>query len=63
LYDADFASRFANFNKKEPVYVYCRSGRRSARAQQVLKGLGYTRVVNLEGGFLAWEAAGKAVEK
>ena len=63
LFDEDFAQRFAKFDKKETIYVYCRSGNRSTKAQQALKKLGYTRVVNLKGGFLAWEAAGKPVEK
>ena len=40
------------------VAVYCRSGRRSLTAADKLSAEGYD-VVNLEGGFLAWEAVGK----
>ncbi len=40
------------------VAVYCRSGRRSLTAADKLCAQGYD-VVNLEGGFLAWEAVGK----
>lgn len=36
------------------VAVYCRSGRRSADAAEKLQEQGYN-VVNLEGGFIAWE--------
>lgn len=32
-----------------PIYLYCASGGRSARAQQRLQQLGYTRVVNAGG--------------
>ena len=32
--------------KDTPIVVYCRSGRRSSAAQDVLEGLGYSRVVN-----------------
>ena len=42
-----------------PLAVYCRSGRMSAIAVQILSGLGYTDVVELEGGMIAWEAAGR----
>lgn len=41
-----------------PVYVVCRSGRRSERAAQYLAGLGY-EAVNVTGGMQAWHAAGK----
>lgn len=41
-------------HKDEEVVVYCRSGRRSATAQQFLQQSGYQNVRNLEGGMLAW---------
>lgn len=40
------------------VAVYCRSGRRSMSAAQQMVEKGYD-VVNLEGGFLAWEESEK----
>lgn len=36
-----------------PLYVYCRSGARSARACQALAAKGYTNVYNL-GGIMTW---------
>lgn len=36
------------------VVLYCQSGSRSARAQQLLQDAGFTRVRNLAGGYLAW---------
>jgi len=36
-------------NKDEPIYVYCRSGRRSEIAKVTLNELGYTHVVNVGG--------------
>ena len=45
-------------DKEAPVVLYCRSGRMSAIAAEKLVGLGYTNIMNLEGGFNAWENAG-----
>lgn len=36
-------------DKETPVYVYCRSGRRSAIAVEAMKRLGYTDLVDLGG--------------
>lgn len=46
----------------EPIYVSCRSGKRSARASAYLARSGRS-VVNVRGGWLAWEKADGAVEK
>lgn len=43
-----------------PVYVYCRSGKRSMLAAQKLVKAGF-KVVNLRDGIVGWEAAGKPV--
>lgn len=48
----------AAYPKQAPLAVYCRSGRRSAEAAEALTNAGYT-VSNLQGGYLAWTAAGK----
>lgn len=36
-------------DKNTPVVLYCRSGRRAGEVEDVLKGLGYTQVVNAGG--------------
>ena len=48
--------------KNKTVAVYCRSGRRSANAAEKLAAKGYM-IVNLYGGILAWQEAGKPVTK
>jgi rhodanese-related sulfurtransferase len=47
--------------KEKPIVVSCASGNRSASALGVLKKHGFTRAVNLSGGFAAWRAAGLPV--
>ena len=44
------------------IAVYCRGGKRSANASGMLVKEGY-KVVNLEGGIMAWKDAGMPIEK
>lgn len=44
----------------QPIICVCRSGGRSAKATELLRGAGYD-VVNLAGGMRAWAAAGLPV--
>jgi rhodanese-related sulfurtransferase len=48
---------------KARVILHCASGGRSALAADTLRQMGYTNVAHLDGGFKAWEAAGKPVAK
>jgi rhodanese-related sulfurtransferase len=45
------------------VVLYCRSGRRSGIAGEKLAAVTGAPVEHLEGGMLAWEAAGQPVDK
>lgn len=38
----------------KPVYLYCQSGMRSARAATTLKKMGCTDISHLQGGFKKW---------
>lgn len=62
-FQKDFTERIkAAFSKDTPLYVYCRSGKRSAAAAEKLTREGYT-VFNMLGGYLAWTKAGKEVTR
>jgi rhodanese-related sulfurtransferase len=44
--------------KDAPIVLYCRSGSMSTTAAQALVRAGYTNVMELDGGFGAWQAQG-----
>jgi rhodanese-related sulfurtransferase len=41
--------------KDQEIIIYCRSGNRSGQACMVLESLGFTNVINVSGGMLAWQ--------
>lgn len=43
-------------DKKQVIYVYCRSGRRSKEASEKLVALGYTHIIEF-GGIISWPGA------
>ena len=49
--------------KDKQVVLYCRSGRRSALAGEILREAGFTRLLHLQGDYLAWEAENQPVER
>ena len=52
----------ARLPKEWTIAVYCRSGRRSAGAAELLAKEGY-RVVNMKGGIIAWQEAQMPITK
>jgi adenylyltransferase/sulfurtransferase len=50
----ELAQRFGELPRDREIIVHCKSGMRSAKAVQFLKEQGFTKLVNLQGGILAW---------
>ena len=46
-----------------PVVLYCQTGLRSLLAAKALKDLGYSNVINLQGGYQKWAQSGLPVIK
>lgn len=54
--------RHSEIDATLPIVVMCQGGKRGAMAMEKLHSLGLSEVKNLEGGILAWKAAGLPVE-
>jgi len=49
--------------RDKQVVLYCRSGRRTLLAVDVLHAAGFTHLAHLEGDYLAWEAEHRPIER
>lgn len=54
----DFVEKSARLDKSKTYLVHCAAGVRSVKACNLLAPVGFTNLVNLEGGFNAWIKAG-----
>lgn len=52
--DAVFEKEIQKLDKSKPVYIYCRSGARSQKAAQRMLEMGFTSIIDLQGGYMAW---------
>ena len=48
------AARMNELNSAEEIVLHCKSGARSARAVELLRGAGFRKLKNLKGGIQAW---------
>lgn len=48
--------------KDARLVLYCRSGNMSTQAAKTLVGLGYTNVIEVDGGMNAWQSSGRALQ-
>ncbi len=62
FYSNDFEKQALKLDKSKTILVYCKSGRRSAAAADVLTKKGY-KVINLDGGITNWQSQGLPIQK
>lgn len=55
FYSPEFKSLVSELDKDRPVFVYCRSGGRSAKACDIMEAEGFQTLFDLKGGYLAWK--------
>lgn len=55
LQETQFLQQIQALDPKKPYVLYCRSGRRSNQAMDLMQKQGFKKVVHLEGGFEGWK--------
>ncbi len=61
--DESFPGKIENLNKNKTYLLYCRTGKRTAKAGALMKAAGFKKVYMLDGGITAWKEEGKPIEK
>ena len=59
-YSPDFSTNTNKYDTSKPVFIYCRSGKRSHLAAEKLVELGFTTIIEMEGGIINWTTKGFA---
>ncbi|MEL6543336.1 MAG: rhodanese-like domain-containing protein [Myxococcota bacterium] len=59
----ELQSSAQGWERDQPIVLVCRSGARSGQMTLALESMGFTHVLNLRGGMIAWNEAGLAVER
>lgn len=59
---SDFQAKVEQLDLTQPIYVYCHSGGRSARAASMIRNMDVIQIYDLRGGMLAWKANSFPVE-
>ncbi|WP_346822904.1 rhodanese-like domain-containing protein [Rapidithrix thailandica] len=50
----DFKDKISHYDKDKTYFVYCQSGKRSAKACKIMVSQGFEKVYNLKGGINNW---------
>ncbi|NCD24054.1 MAG: rhodanese-like domain-containing protein [Deltaproteobacteria bacterium] len=58
FHGADFLQKMAELDRESTVFLYCRSGNRSAKARRELREMGFVTTYDLAGGVIAWSETG-----
>ncbi len=58
-----FEAELNRLDKEQSFLFVCRSGGRSERAARAAQRMGFKKIVNMEGGMLAWKKEGLPVDK
>lgn len=51
----NFFDAFDKYDRKEPIYIYCRTGNRSIPTAQKLVEMGFEEIYDMDGGYMQWQ--------
>lgn len=51
----NFKTKMTELDKSKPTFVYCAGGYRSGKAADMMKEMGFEHIIDLDGGFGAWQ--------
>jgi phage shock protein E len=60
---SSFERALDSLDHSKRYFVYCKIGKRSGKAREMMKSKGFQDVTSMEGGLDAWVAAGLPVQK
>ena len=63
IYDSNFKTKIGELDKNGKYLMFCRSGSRSGKAVLQMTQMGFKDVLNIAGGIIAWQRAGKPLVK
>ena len=60
---ADFKDKVAELDRNKTYITYCRSGRRSTAASEIMAEIGFVNIYMIEGGYIAWDKGNLPTDK
>ena len=54
FYESNFKANIDKLDKTQTLFIYCRSGGRSAQASELIKTMGFKEIIDLDGGYMNW---------
>lgn len=56
FFDTDnFYETYDKYDRKEPIYLFCRTGSRSINTAYKLEEMGFEKIYDMEGGYMQWQ--------
>lgn len=52
---SNFFEAYDDYDRKEPIYLYCQSGNRSLKVADKLVEMGFEHIYDMQGGYIQWE--------
>ncbi|OYX22362.1 MAG: thioredoxin [Flavobacteriales bacterium 32-35-8] len=62
FFSPTFFDDISKLDKDKPVYLYCNSGKRSAKCAEKMIEIGFIKIYDLEGGFSKWKHEGLEIK-